>query len=389
MSDLQNLNEERVKLIKDAQALLDNGDLTPEKEVEFDAMMADADKMAAKINKADKLNSLRREVETYEMPKIHSNGRPVTSTEARASEDYVEAFWNIMRTKDPSHVMPDIRNVLEVGVTTAGGFLVPTDFEKVLTKARQEVNVIRQLATVITTSSDREIPVWDSYGVASWATESSSYGESDDTFSQKVLSAFKMARMTRVSEELMVDSAFDLNSHLAESFGIGFGKLEEQAFAVGTGTNQPRGLDKDGTAFPLAGAAITSDELIDIYHSLKQPYRPNASFLLNNNTLSAVRKLKDSNGQYYFAPSLIVGMADSILGRPVYLSEYVADIGAATAGVLHFGDFRYYRIGDRTTMTLRRLNELFSANGQFGFLASARVDGLLLLDEAIIRADVP
>ena len=387
MKDLNDLNDERVKLIKDAQGLLDAGDLSAEKEEQFDTMMADADKIQARIGKMHKIATAQNSLDSYEQPKIQSQ-RPTTTAELRASEDYAYAFWNVLRAKEGAYVTPEIRNVLEEGTGTAGGFLVPTEFERNLLKAREEANVIRQLATVISTSSDREIPIWDTYGIAAWTAESAAYGETDDTFSQKVLAAHKMARLTRVSEELMVDSAFDMNTHLAESFGIAFGKLESQAFAVGSGVGQPTGLTLGGTSFALAGASITSDEILNCYGALKQPYRPNASWLLNNNTLSAVRRLKDGSGQYYFAPSLVVGLPDSILGKPVYLNEYFPDLAVTTNGVMLFGDFSYYRIGDRTTMTLRRLNELFAQNGQYGFVASARVDALPLLDESYQRMDI-
>ena len=131
-----------------------------------------------------------------------------------------------------------------------------------------------------------------------------------------------------------------------------------------------------------SATAITADELIDLFYSLKSPYRRNAVWVLNDSTIKAIRKLKDSNGQYLWQPSLTAGTPDTILGRPVRTSAYMPAI-AASAKTIAFGDFSYYWIADRQGRSFKRLNELYAANGQVGFLASQRVDGKLILSEAI------
>ena len=103
---------------------------------------------------------------------------------------------------------------------------------------------------------------------------------------------------------------------------------------------------------------------------------------MNDATVSALRKLKDSTGQYLWQPSLMAGMPDTLLGRPVKTSAYMPVI-AAGAKTIAFGDFSYYWIADRQGRSFKRLNELYAATGQVGFLASQRVDGKLILPEAI------
>jgi HK97 family phage major capsid protein len=131
-----------------------------------------------------------------------------------------------------------------------------------------------------------------------------------------------------------------------------------------------------------SATAVTADELMDLYYSLKSPYRKKSVWVLNDSTIKAIRKLKDNNGQYLWQPSLTVGTPDTILGRPVKTSAYMPAI-AAGAKTIAFGDFSYYWIADRQGRSFKRLNELFAATGQVGFLASQRVDGKMILAEAV------
>jgi HK97 family phage major capsid protein len=131
-----------------------------------------------------------------------------------------------------------------------------------------------------------------------------------------------------------------------------------------------------------SATAITIDEVLDLYHSLKSAYRKNATFLVNDATIKAIRKLKDGQGQYLWQPSVQSGTPDTILNRPVVTSQYMPTAAAGEKTIL-FGDFKYYWIADRQGRTFKRLNELYAANGQVGFLASQRLDAKLILPEAI------
>ena len=131
-----------------------------------------------------------------------------------------------------------------------------------------------------------------------------------------------------------------------------------------------------------SATAVTADELMDLYYSLKSPYRKKSMWVLNDSTIKAIRKLKDNNGQYLWQPSLTAGTPDMILGRPIKTSAYMPAM-AAGAKTIAFGDFSYYWIADRQGRSFKRLNELFAATGQVGFLASQRVDGKMILAEAV------
>lgn len=177
-----------------------------------------------------------------------------------------------------------------------------------------------------------------------------------------------------------------MSAFIATEFGRRMGRTEEEAFFTGNGTTRPTGILNAGGAEDGAtaakSAAITFDELIDLYYSLRSPYRAKAVFITHDSTVKALRKIKDSNGQYIWQPAVTAGAPDTILGRPVYTSEFMPKMAASKKAVL-FGDLSNYWIADRGAYTFKRLNELYAANGQVGFLGSKRVDGKLILSEAV------
>ena len=226
-----------------------------------------------------------------------------------------------------------------------------------------------------------------SHGSAAWLDEEDALTESDEVFGQTSLSAYKLGTFLKVSDELLNDSVFDLPSYISTEFARRIGAKEEEAFFTGDGSGKPLGILAAAggaqTGVTAASAtAVTADELIDLFYSLKSPYRRNAVWVLNDATIKAVRKLKDGNGQYLWQPSLVSGTPDTLLGRPVKTSAYMPVV-AAGAKSIAFGDFGYYWIADRQGRSFKRLNELYAATGQVGFLASQRVDGKLILPEAV------
>ena len=303
----------------------------------------------------------------------------------RASDEYKGSFWNAMRAKAPSAA---VYNALQVGTDSEGGYLVPDEFDHTLVEALEEENVFRTLAKIINTSSgDRKIPVVATKGEASWIDEEGLYQEDDDAFTQVSIGAYKLGTMIKISEELLNDSAFDLESYISREFARRIGAREEDSFFNGDGTGKPLGIlaTNGGAEIGVTAAsatAITADEAIDLFYSLKSLYRKKAVWVLNDATIKAIRKLKDNNNQYLWQPSLVAGTPDTILGRPVVTSAYMPT-AAAGAKTIAFGDFSYYWIADRQGRNFKRLNELYAANGQVGFLGNQRVDGKLVLPEAI------
>lgn len=280
----------------------------------------------------------------------------------------------------------DPQGALSVGTDSAGGFTVPDEFERQLIQALEVENVMRGLATVITSSSGiKEIPVVSAHGTATWTAEAAAHTESDETFANVTLSAYKVSRLIRVSKELLNDSAFNLESYLASEFGRSIGAAEETAFVNGAGTTRPTGI-VGGAGVGITGGAgtatsVTTDNLLDTYHSLGRQYRRNATWMMRDATALAVRKLKDTTNQYLWQPGLVAGQPDLLLGRPIAISDDVPAM-AANARSIVFADVKYYWIADRTGFSLQRLSELYAANGQVGFIGERRVDGKLTLAAA-------
>ena len=395
MSKILELREKRAKAWDAAKQFLDakrgaDGMLSEEDTATYDKMEQDVMNLGKEIERLERQAAIDAELSKATSTPLTGKpgakmGKDETEKTGRASDEYKCSFWNAMRVKAP---MPSVLNALQEGTDTEGGYLVPDEFERTLVEALEEENVFRTLAHVIRTSSgDRKIPVVASKGSASWVDEEGAYQESDDAFSQVSIGAYKLGTMIKVSEELLADSVFDLEAYISKEFARRIGAREEESFFNGDGKGKPLGIlaAAGGAEVGVTAAsatAITADEVIDLFYSLKAPYRKNAVWVLNDATVKQIRKLKDSNGQYLWQPSLVAGTPDTILGRPVKTSAFMPT-AAAGAKTIAFGDFKYYWIADRQGRTFKKLSELYAANGQVGFMGTQRVDGKLILPEAI------
>lgn len=383
------MRNKRAKLWNTMEGFLDThrndmGVLSAEDDATYSKMEHDLDSLTNEIKRMERRDAIEAELNKPVNQPITEAPERAASTKpdkvGRASDAYKEDFDRHLRGKILVH------NVLSEGTDADGGYLVPEDFERDIVTALEEENVIRSLAKVITTQHERKIPVATGHSTAQWTAENVAYTESNPTFGQKQIDAFKLTDLCRVSVELLQDSAFDIEDYLMKEFARAFGIAEEEAFCVGTGSNQPTGIftASGGTVGVTAAAnnAITADELISLVYALKSPYRRNAKFLMNDATVSIIRKLKDKNDAYLWQPSLQAGEPDRLLGYELYTSPYVPTV-AAGALTVAFGDFKNYWIGDRAGRTVQRLNELYATNGQIGYVATERVDGKVILPEGI------
>lgn len=382
------MREKRAKLWNTMEGFLDThrndkGVLSAADDATYSAMEQDLNDLSNEIRRMERRDAMEAELNK-------PVGKPLTQTpessgmteakSSRASNAYKEDFGRHLRGKAPIH------NVLSESVDADGGYLVPEEFENQIIVGLDEANVIRSLAKVITTHHDRKIPIAVGHSTATWTAENAAFTESNPTFGQKQIDAFKLTDLIRVSVELLQDAAFPLEQYIANEFARAFGIAEEQAFCVGTGVNQPTGIfTASGGAVGVTSAsatAITVDEIISLVYALKSPYRRNAKFLMNDATVSLLRKLKDNNGAYLWQPSVQAGQPDKLLGYDLYTSPYVPTVEAG-AFAIAFGNFQNYWIGDRAGRTVQRLNELYATNGQVGYVATERVDGKVILAEGI------
>ena len=387
------LREKRAKTWNAMETFLasqrnDKGVLSAEDDATYSRMEQELDDLTREIKRMERKDAIEAELNKPVASPL--TAKPMSPNdkdekEGRASNTYKKSFWNAMRDKA---ARPAVMDALKIGSDAEGGYLVPDEYEKTLIEGLEEENIFRKIAKVINTSSgDRKIPVVATKGTASWVDEEGLINESDDTFGQVSIGAYKLGTLIKVSEELLNDSVFDLEDYISTEFARRIGSREEDAFFNGDGVGKPTGIFNatGGAEIGVTSAsatAITADELIDLFYSLKAPYRKNAVWVLNDATVKAIRKLKDNNGNYLWQPAITANTPDTILGKPVFTSSYVPTIGAGAKSIA-FGDFTYYWVADRQARSFKRLNELYAATGQVGFMATQRVDGKLILPEAI------
>lgn len=388
------MRDKRKKLIETMDSFLDthqkDGSLSAEDDAVYNGMEREINTLTNDIHRMERRAEIEAELEKPVSKPL--TGKPMSNSPAEDDEQtdvkakaYKKSFWNAMREK---HIRPEVLNALQEGTDSEGGYLVPDEFEHTLVEALEEENIFRKLAHVINTASgDRKIPVVATKGTASWVDEEGSITESDDSFTQVSIGAYKLGTLIKVSNELLHDSVFDLEKYISKEFARRIGTKEEDSFFNGDGDGKPVGIfhTTGGAQVGVTAAstsAITADEIIDLFYSLGAPYRKKAVWVVNDATVKSIRKLKDGNGNYLWQPALTSDTPDTLLGRPVYTSSAVPTI-ASGKKVIAFGDFNYYWIADRQGRVFKKLSELYATTDQTGFVATQRVDGKLILPEAI------
>ena len=392
MRQILDLREKRAKAWDGAKAFLDtkrsdDGTLSAEDAATYDKMEANVVNLGREIERLERQTAMDMQMsQPTSSPMVSAPQKEeIELKKGIGTDSYKNAFWRAIRQKSVPH---EVHNALQVGTESEGGYTVPDEFEHTLVEALQDENIMRSAVHVITTSSgDRKIPLVTSKGTAFWVEEEATIPESDDAFGQITLSAHKVGCMIRISEELLRDSAFDLATYIMREFARRVGAAEEEAILTGSGSHKPTGLlhatlGAETGVTTAAVAAITADELIDLQHSLKSGYRRKACYIMNDATIKLLRKLKDGNGQYLWQPGLLLGQPDTLLNQKVLTSNYMPLPTTGNAAIL-YGDFSYYWLADREGRALQRLNELYAVTDQVGFKITQRVDGRLIMPEAV------
>ena len=404
MSTIIELRNKRNALWEQTKAFLEehrneNGLVDASAVEQYTKMANDVKALGEEITRLEDQMEMDAKLSAATSAPVYTDVKPTRKESARptATDEYNKAFWNMMRGINTM----EVRDALSVGTGSEGGYTVPDEFERRLIQELEENNVFRRIAhTIKTQSGTRTIPIAADAGEASWIEEGSAIQEADMSFSRETLSAFKLGTMVKVSNELMNDSAFDIAGYIAQRFGVRFGNAEEKAFINGTGVSQNPQVTPSqptGVLTTLTASAgnttddaetVTFDNVYKLYYSLKSPYRRKASFMCHETLVLKLMLLKDGQSNYIWKPGLEEGKPDTILGHPIYTSAYMPAItGVANTDknkkVLLFGDFSYYWIADRQNRTLKRLNELYAVNDQVGFIGTQRVDGKIILPEAM------
>ncbi len=380
---IKDLIEKRVKVWETAKNFVEthedkNGVLSDEDTATYNKMEKEIEDLTAAIDRQQRAE--RREAELAKPVNSPITGKPFMGDakevkKGRASDAYKDAMLSAMRSN-----FRNVSNVLQEGVDADGGYLVPEEYDRRLIDVLDGENIMRSLATKITTAGQHKINIAATKPAAAWIEEGGALSFGDATFDQIYLDAYKLHVAIKVTEELLYDNAFGLENYIITQFGKALANAEEDAFLNGNGTGKPTGIfaaNGGGQIAATLTAAIKSDDLIDLVYGLKRPYRKNASFIMNDATLASIRKLKDNNGAYIWQPSYKEGEPDRVLGYAVHTSAF------APTNAIAFGDYSYYNIGDRGSRSFAELRELFAGNGMVGYVAKERVDGKLILPEAV------
>lgn len=361
----------RAKAIADARTYIKDG-VTTENQSAYDKAMADVEAYSRQIDDLSKLDGIEDVVVTpIDKPVIEKH------------------FENFLRAGNGNGLIM-VHNAIS-SASASAGYLVPEELKKAMIEIMYEQDAMMQLADVINTNTLTDIPVDGTAPTAYWTAEEGAYTDSAPTVSRVQLGACKVTGLVKVSEELLADSAFDVETYVSRLAAQALGAACEQEFINGTVSGRPTaflGAATLGLTTAGTGGVLCYDDLVDLYTSVKTPYAQNGAWLAARNTLGKIMKLKDSAGNFVFQPSYQSGQPDMLLGRPFKTSAKYAAGTTTSDKIISFGDFKYYKIGIRGGFAVQRLNELYAGNGQVGFRFTARVDGKLSLAEAIKYASV-
>ena len=407
MADVKELREKMARIATEARAKLSEvSDETPEAraaevEREFDAMMADHDKLAAKVERLEKVEAALRSGEQIDFSRRPTfEERSAPAVDAGLSMDYRAAFAEMIAQGGDAYVDQEVRNVLRehraqvAGTTTAGGYTVPTELASFIEQSMIATGPMynSDLFTVLNTTDGRtfNIPTVDDTGVAAVAhTEGGAVtddGGSDATFGQKSVGAYAFdSEWVRWSAELNADSILNMEGLLGDLIGQRLGRIANSKLTTGSGSSDVEGIvTNSGQGKVAAGAAaITADEIIDLIHSVDPAYRsaPSAAIMMNDSTLAAVRKLKDGNGNYLWQMgNYQAGIPQSILGYNVVVNQAMDSL-AASKKVMLFGDMKKFYVRKVGAPSIYVARERFAPD--YGILGYIRFDGVLTNTAAI------
>jgi len=328
----------------------------------------------------------------FNRPKIDTDGNDV-SPEMIERQD---AFVKYLRSGRPgdggANWTPEEIRALAGTADNDGGVFIPPTFESGIIMNAYDAAELRPLCNVGSTGRDTVIFGSLSKPTVSWGRKAIAVTAADLESGGKRMEVFFLTALTTISIDTLEDAEANIVSEMTGGFGMAIAEAEDDAIAVGAGNNSPSGIASDATVQVNYSASGVSDALSDASNNgtdaliaatykIKKTYRRNASFAMNSSTESAVRLLKNGEGDYLWQQSLQIGTPPTFDGFRIVNPEGLADIGAGTFPII-FGDFNQYKIRDRSGMSVQRLVEKYAEYAQIGFLIRRRLAGMLVLPEA-------
>lgn len=406
--DIREIREKRAKLVHDAGKLLikaadEKRQLTAEEDAQWTALVDESDQLKRTIEQHEKQAGLeaglsepqpratRQTVEDPTAPTEEDRMRALRAWAGngvpgfRADPRDIEAATRL--GIDPAQrgitaVKPAVR-ALSVGTTTAGGNVVPDEMMRIFFDVQKWFGPMRQKATILSTETGADLPVPvmdDTANTGAIVAEGVAMATTiDPTVTQVILRGYMYtSNIVLVSLQLIQDAWINLPAWLGEALGRRVARIQNTHFTTGDDSAKPNGIVTASAVGATAAAtnAITYGELVDLIHSVDPAYRnaPGAAWMAADTTIAAVRKLLDGDNRPIWSVSAQAGVPDNLLGYPISVNS---DIGAISTGVevMVFGELPRYLIRDAGEVVFTRLNELYAATGQVGFVALQRSDG--------------
>lgn len=359
--------------------------LTADEASRYDALEVEFErdsKQIERLEKAEQRNSYMNEETTTT---VHQRHTADDRTDESAIE-YKSAFIAMVagRATTPQMEMLNERAVQISGDGTEGGFLVPTEFQNTILEKLDEMTSLRKLATVVKTTSEKEIPVGSDTPEFGWIDELGDYPEGDLAFGKYKLGAHKAGGVILASREVINDSSTNIEAYIQMKMVKGLSKLESTAFVSGNGVKKPTGITAtaDIGLTTTSSSGITLQELTKFKYSVPAQYRKNAKWLISDAFALAVENLVDGNGVKLWQPSMVDGVPDKLLGFPVEYDENLGDVSPGQIPAV-FGDISHYHIGDRGSIYVQILREKYATKGAIGVLVDKRTDGKLANKDAV------
>lgn len=392
MSDLKKFNEELNKTFEEFKTR--NDQAIEEAEKRSGVATAETKAIVDKVN--EEITEIRKSMKDIEVRMSRPDFDPRVKENKASVEVRKSAFAKWLRYgfhSDEVSFTPEEKRSLSSSSDGNGGFLVPVEFESGIIMNAYDLAELRGICQVGSTGRD-------TVQLGSLAKPSVAWGRSDIAITTQNLTAgseritiFPLRAIALVHNDTLEDAEANVDAELIDAFGKACAEAEDDAFAVGAGDDSPKGVAADSrvqalyTASGVAAALSDSsnngvDALTDALYTLKKTYRRNATWAFNSSTESAIRKLKDGNGDYLWQPPVQEGRPAMLLGRPIVNPEGMPDI-AANAYPIVIGDFMSgYKIRDRKGLSVTRLVERYAEYDQTGFKVVKRVGGQVVLPEA-------
>lgn len=392
--DINALRSERATLVEQGRAIINTAeeraeaerDLTAEESVHWDQIDDQVRSLTERIDREEQQRNRERDMLTVDA----ETRKPEGTTEQRV-EEYRGAFETYMR-RGSRHLTPEQETILtegraqSVGTDSAGGYLVPEGFyNKIVESMKAFGGMVGQApVTIINDVDGRDLPIPtddDTGNTGAILAENAAIGEQDVAFGVVTLKAYLYtSKLVKASYQLLQDSAFDMESFLAKKFGTRLARILNTHFTTGDNTDKPQGVVPASSAGKTAASAtaLADTELVDLLHSVDPAYRgPSSAFMFNDATLAVIKKLKDGDNRFIWAPGLTTSEPDRLLGQKYIVNQDMASIAASAKTVL-YGDLSQYYVRNVKGMSVVRLAERFADNLQVGFFAWGRWDGRLV-----------